>query len=180
MAIKPTIYKIKTDLTDLNREVYQSFSLTMAQHPSETGERMLVRLLAYCLNYHEQLELCKGLSDTDEPDLWQKALSGEIELWIEVGEPSAERIKKATRLSQTTQVYCFNSKADTWWQIESPKLANGRATVVQFLWPEIKELAGMIERTMEISVTISGNSLFVATGQGQVELNLIALQESES
>lgn len=177
MAIKPTIYKIKTALSDLNREVYQSFNITMAQHPSETGERMMVRLLAYCLNYHEQLELCKGLSDPDEPDLWQKALSGEIELWIEVGEPSAERIKKATRQSKQALVYCFNSKAETWWQIESSKLGSSAASVVQFSWPEIKELAGMIERTMDISVTISGNSVFVATGQGQVELSLLVLQE---
>lgn len=180
MAIKPTIYKINTDLSDLNREVYQSFSLTLARHPSETAERMLVRLLVYCLNYHEHLELCKGLSDSDEPDLWQKALSGVIEQWIEVGEPSADRIKKATRQSQNARVYCFNSKADTWWQLELPKLGNVRVTVMQFPWLEIQKLASMIDRTMDISVTISADSLFVATGQGQVELSLRTLQEANS
>ncbi|MFK7864500.1 MAG: YaeQ family protein [Pseudohongiellaceae bacterium] len=178
MALKPTIFKIKVSLTDLNRNIYESLNLTLAQHPSETTERMLVRLLAYCLNYHEQLEFCKGLSDTEEPDLWLKSLVGDTELWIEVGEPAVERIRKATRQAGQTAVYCFNSKADTWWQIEQPKLEGINAHISQLPWPELRLLAEMVERTMDVSVTISGDSVFVATAKGEVELTVKTLQDS--
>ncbi len=92
MALKPTIYKMKLALTDLDREVYENLSLTVACHPSETLERMMVRVLAYCLNACEGLELCKGLSDTEEADLWAHSLDGSLALWIDVGEPTIERL----------------------------------------------------------------------------------------
>ena len=82
MAIKPTIYKLTVSLSDLNRDVYDSLSLTIARHPSETMERMVVRVLAFCLNTREQLVLCKGLSDTEEPDIWAHSLDGNLELWL--------------------------------------------------------------------------------------------------
>ncbi|MFT4887745.1 MAG: hypothetical protein ACJA2D_001438 [Pseudohongiellaceae bacterium] len=177
MALKPTIFKIKVSLSDLDREVYESLSLTIAQHPSETSERMMVRLLAYCLNYDEQLEFCKGLSDTEEPDLWARALTGETDLWIEVGEPAADRVKKVSRQAKKTIVYCFNTKSATWWQLESSKLAKLSATIIQFSWPEMKKLASLIERTMDISVTITGDSVYVAAARGEVELSLTTLQQ---
>lgn len=178
MALKPTIYKVKVSLSDLNREVYDSLSLTIAKHPSETSERMMARLLAFCLNSSEQLEFCKGLSDTDEPDLWAKTLSGEIDLWIEVGEPGADRLKKASRLAKQLIVYCFNSKSDTWWQLESSKLSQLPITVIQFPWHQIQAMATQVERTMDISVTITSDSAFVATGQGETELLFNTLKAS--
>ncbi|MCB1669925.1 MAG: YaeQ family protein [Gammaproteobacteria bacterium] len=110
MALKPTIYKFKVDLSHLDRQVYETLNLTLARHPSETAERMLVRLLAFCFNARERLEFCKGLSNPEQPDLWQLGLTGNPELWIEVGEPATERIRKATRLAPFVVVYCFNSK----------------------------------------------------------------------
>lgn len=138
---------------------------------------MMVRLLAYCLNFDEQLEFCKGLSDTEEPDLWARALTGEIDLWIEVGEPAADRIKKSSRQARKTIVYCFNTKSSTWWQLESPKIAKLPATIIQFSWPEVKKLASLVERTMDISVTVTGDSIYVATARGEVDLSLTTLQE---
>ena len=179
MALKPTIFKIKVSLSDLNREVYDSLSLTLAQHPSETTERMMVRLLAYCLNASETLVLCKGLSDTDEPDLWDLSATGETELWVEVGEPSAERVKKATRMAKQVVVYCFNSKAPTWWNLEASKLSSEKLAVFQLPWPEVQALANLVERTMDISVTVSGDSVFVATAKGEQEVTLTALKNSE-
>jgi uncharacterized protein YaeQ len=179
MALKPTIFKIKVSLTDLNREVYDSLSLTIAQHPSETTERMMVRLLAYCLNFSESLILCKGLSDTEEPDLWDLSDVGETELWVEVGEPSAERIKKATRAAKQVVVYCFNSKASTWWNLEASKLDSDKLAVFQLPWLEVKALAALVERTMDISVTLSGDSIYVATAQGEQEITLTALKNSD-
>lgn len=176
MALKPTIFKVRISLSDMNRDVYDSLNLTLAQHPSETAERMMVRLLAFCLNSSETLVLCKGLSDTEEPDLWDLSLTGDIDAWIEVGEPSADRIKKATRMAKQVLVYSFNSKAPTWWNLESPKISETSAKVYQFNWAQIQSLALMIERTMEISVTVSEDSLYVATASGEENLKLLSLQ----
>ncbi len=172
MALKPTIYKFKVALSDLDREVYQGLNLTLARHPSETMERMLVRLLAFCFNARERLEFCRGISNPEEPDLWLRGLEGNLALWIEVGEPSVERIRKATRAASAVSVYCFNSKADTWWQLNRNPLAELPAAIFQFQWHEIKALADKVERTMDLSVTISEGSAYVATAQGECDIAL--------
>lgn len=113
MALKPTIYKLRISLSDLNRNYYDTLNLTLAQHPSETLERMMVRALAFCINAQEHLVFTKGLSEIDEPDIWVRTLDDRIALWIEVGEPSVERVKKAGQKAKTVKIYCFNAKADT-------------------------------------------------------------------
>ena len=95
VAIKPTIFKMNINLADLNNDLYDTLNLTVAQHPSETPERMMARVLAYCLNTQEFLSFTKGLSVADDPDIWAKSLADEFLLWIDVGEPAFERIKKA-------------------------------------------------------------------------------------
>ena len=104
MALKPTIYKFDIDLSDIDEGRYENLNLTVAQHPSETLERMMVRLLAYCLNLSEGLEFTTGLSNTEEPDLLQRSLDGITLKWIEVGEPSAERIRKASTIAKHVKV----------------------------------------------------------------------------
>ena len=99
MALKPTIYKLRISLSDINRNFYDALNLTIAQHPSETLERMMARILAFCINAQEHLEFTKGLSAVDEPDIWVKSLDDQITLWIDVGEPAVDRIKKASRIS---------------------------------------------------------------------------------
>lgn len=172
MALKPTIYKLKIALSDLDREVYEALNLTIARHPSETLERMLVRVLAYCFNAQDQLVFCKGLSDTEEPDLWLHSLNGSLDLWIDVGEPAVERIRKATRVASEVKVYSFNSKASTWWELNSEALSALPASVFQFQWQEIQALAKLVGRTMDASVTISTDSAYVATEQGECEVSL--------
>lgn len=176
MAIKPTIYKLKISLSDLNRHYYDTLNLTLAQHPSETLERMMVRVLAYCINAEEQLAFAKGLNADDEPDIWAKPLDEQILLWIDVGEPSLERIKKASRQAQALKVYCFNSKADVWWTQAQSKVSQMKASIYQFHWQEIQALAAMVQRTMEISVTITGHSAYIATELGECEINWEELQ----
>jgi uncharacterized protein YaeQ len=173
MALKPTIYKFNVALSDIDRDVYESLNLTLARHPSETMERMLVRLLAFCFNTRERLEFCKGISDPEEPDLWQRGLDGNLELWIDVGEPAVERIKKATRVASLVKVYSFNSKADTWWGLNRDALVALPAEIFQFQWDEIKNLADRIDRTMDLSVTISEASAYVATARGECEVALL-------
>lgn len=170
VALKPTIYKFKIALTDLNRNYYDTLNLTIAQHPSETLERMMVRMLAFCINAQESLVLSKGLSTVEEPDLWAHTPDGRIALWIDVGEPAPDRIKKATRIAQTVKVYSFNSKSNVWWMQEKTKFNELTATIFQFQWPNIQALAKLVQRTMDISVTITEESAYVAAESGECEV----------
>jgi len=176
VAIKPTIFKLKISLSDLNRNYYDTLNITLAQHPSETAERMMVRVLAYCINAQEYLVFAKGMNDIDEPDLWARTLDNQITLWIDVGEPAVERIKKASRVAQALKIYCFNSKSDVWWDQAKGKISQLKASILRFQWAEIQALAMLVQRTMEISVTITGDSAYVATKLGECEINWEILQ----
>ncbi|MGJ8669382.1 MAG: YaeQ family protein [Oceanococcus sp.] len=176
MAIKPTIYKFKIDLADINRSHYDSLELTVAQHPSETVERMMVRLLAYCLNAQEDLIFGRGVSSADEPDIWRKSLDGEIQLWIEVGEPSTDRARKASTLARQVQVCCFNTKSDVWWQQSEERLSKLNVSVIRFDNDGVRQLARLVKRSLSASVTISGESIFVATEDGDCEVSWVWLQ----
>lgn len=180
MALKPTIFKFRIALSDLNQDYYDTLNLTLAQHPSETIERMLVRVLAYCLNAHigkDQLVFTRGLSSIEEPDIWFKTLDDQIIEWIEIGEPTVDRIKKATRLSEKVKIYCFNSKVDVWWSQSKKKMDMLPVTVFSFDWESIVSLARLVNRTMDVSVNISDDTLYIAAEQGGFELKLTTLKE---
>ncbi|HBX36846.1 MAG TPA: hypothetical protein DEG76_05960 [Pseudohongiella sp.] len=176
MATKPSIHKFMIALSDLDREYYDSLNLTVARHPSETLERMLVRVLAYCCNASDSLVFCKGLSDTDEPDVWAKDLNGGIALWIDVGEPAFDRIKKASRLARDVKVYAFNTKSSVWWSQQQQEFAGLRISVSRFPWAPLQQLAEVMQRTMDMSVTISGDTVYVAAESGEYEFALEVLQ----
>mgnify|MGYP000061665701 CR=1 FL=1 len=177
MAIKPTIYKFRISLSDLNRNYYDTLNLTLAQHPSETIERMMVRVLSYCINAQEYLSFTKGLSEIDEPDIWVRSMDEQTLLWIDVGEPSVDRVKKATRLAKKVMVYSFNSKSDVWWMQIQNKIKPLAASVFRFEWEEIEALAAMVQRTMDMSVSITGDSAYIATESGECEVAWVTLQE---
>ena len=181
MALKPTIYKLKISLSDLNRNYYDTLNLTIAQHPSETIERMMVRVLVFCINAQEHLVFTKGLSSVEEPDIWARTLDDQISLWIDVGEPAVDRIKKATRVSSSVKVYSFNSKAksDVWWGQGQSKFKQLNASFYQFQWQNIQSLAALVQRTMDFSVTITGDSAYIATELGECEVPWITLQSVE-
>lgn len=176
MALKPTIYKFTISLSDLNRNYYDTLSLTLAQHPSESLERMMARVMAFCFNADEALAFTRGLSEADEPDIWARTLDDQLALWIDVGEPAPERIKKATRLSSAVRVYSFNSKSSVWWQQNSARFTALAVSVFRFDWEAMQALAGFVERTMVFSVTITGDSAYVATAAGECELQCLELQ----
>lgn len=176
MALKPTIYKAQIALADLDREQYESFTLTLAQHPSETLERMMARLVVYCNNWQSSLSFTKGLSSVDEPDIWARTLDDQISLWIEIGEPSAERVKKATRLAQKTLVVCFNSKADVWWRQNQQKLEQLDASVQRLDWDEVCQLTKLVQRTMSIAITISEQTLYLSSETANLELTVKQLK----
>lgn len=176
MALKPTIYKLKISLSDLDRNHYDSLDLTIAQHPSETLERMMTRVLVFCINSQERLAFTKGLSAVDEPDLWARSLDDQLALWIDIGEPSSERIKKASRLAPVVKVYSFNSKSDVWWNQSRAKINQLTASVFQFDWTNMQALARLAQRTMDFSVTLSGGSAYVAAELGECEISWQTLQ----
>ena len=170
MALKPTIYKCAINLSDLNRHYYDSLNLTLALHPSEKVERMMARVLAYCLHADEYLQFTKGLSEISEPDIWSHQLSGVMDTWIDVGEPGFDRIKKACHKAKAVYVYSFNSKSDTWWQQGRQSFTGLSAKFYQFDAVEIEQLTGLLERTMQWSVTLSEQSIFVTSDNNSLEV----------
>lgn len=170
MALKPTIYKFKITLADVDQGHYNDINITVAQHPSENTERMMARVMAFCMNEREALTFTKGLSSTEEPDIWEKTADGRVALWIEIGEPSPERLKKATRQAQAVKVYPFNFRSEGWYEREQVKLSGLPISVVQLEWKGIQALAGMVERTMEVSVTLSEGVIYVSGDKGECEI----------
>lgn len=175
MALKPTIFKLQLHISNFDDDLYASPSLILAQHPSETTQRLSARILAYCLNYHEQLEFTSGLSNPDNPDIRHNSLDGRTLLWIDMGEPSVERIKKACRQTETLRVYCYNTKADVWWRENSRKFESLAASYYQFNWDEVSQLANCLQRSMEWSVSISSGVLSMSTDNGDVDIHVQAL-----
>src|SRR4051812_40807911 len=105
MALTATIYNFDVQLSDVDRHVYETLSLRVARHPSETEEYLVTRVLAYCLEYAEGITFSKGLTDPDEPAVVVRDLTGALRVWIEVGSPDAERLHKASKASPRVVVY---------------------------------------------------------------------------
>jgi uncharacterized protein YaeQ len=165
MAIKSTIYKIDLQVSDMDRNYYQAHSLTLAKHPSETDERVMVRLIGFAMYANEALIFGKGLSDDEEPDLWQKDLTGAIELWMDVGLPTERDIRKAG-----------GRIADMWWTTNSKALLKtNNLTVINL--PDTKELASIASRGMNISCTIQDGQIMVGHDGGSFDITPVILKE---
>ncbi len=176
MALKPTIYKARISLAHIENNLYDNLDLTLALHPSETLERMMARVLAFSMNAGENLFFTRGLSSVDEPDIWARTLDDRVALWIEVGEPSSDRIKKAARISGAVKVYSFNLKSENWWAKEKEKFKDLKALVFQFQYKGVKEMAGLAGRTMDLSITISEGVVYVSSERGDCEIQWVQLQ----
>lgn len=163
MALKATIFKADISITDMDRNYYNDHNLTIARHPSENDERMMLRIIAFIANAHERLQFTKGLSDDDVPDLWQKSFSDEIEVWIELGQPSEQRIKKGCNQSQQMMIYSYaDNSFDAWWRKEKTKLQT-RKNLSVFTLPEAlaATLAHAVQRSMQIQVTIQDGQMWL-------------------
>ena len=161
MALSATICKADLNIVDMDRHYYQQHSLTVAQHPSENDERLMIRLLAFALHADEFLSFTKGLSTDDEPDLWQKSLSGEIELWIELGLPSEKRLKKACGRAQQVILYTYGTgSAEQWWKQIQPQVSRFKNLSVRHLDSSItRELASGMRRNLDIQVSIQDSEV---------------------
>ena len=181
MALKATIYKANIQLADMDRNVYGDHSATIARHPSETDERMMMRLLAFALNvpadnHQGALEFAKSLWDTDEPDLWQKDLTGQILHWIEVGQPDEKRLMKASPRSDRLTVFSFTHSTPIWWNGIANKVSRARNLVVwQVPAEQSQALAGLAQRGMQLQVTVQDGTVWVGDGQRSVEVSPVRL-----
>jgi uncharacterized protein YaeQ len=169
MALKATIYKAEVAIADMDRSYYADHNLTLARHPSETDERMMVRLLAFALYAEEGLGFAKGLCVDDEPDLWRKDLTGSIERWIDVGQPDDKWIRKACGRARDVVVVSYGRAADIWWNGIRDKLARLSNLTVINLPPETAPaLAGLTGRSMRLQCTVQDGQLWMTDGRATV------------
>ncbi len=175
MAIKSTIFKAELQIADMDRNYYHDHALTVARHPSENDERMMLRILAFALHAHERLSFTKGLSSEDEPDLWQKSLSDEIELWIDLGLPDEKRIRRACGRAREVIIYTYNrSGADAWWQKMQGKLQRfSNLSIINIDDASVTTLAGFSQRTMQLQFTIADGTTLLSNGEQSLEVTPI-------
>jgi uncharacterized protein YaeQ len=176
MALKATIHKAQIQLADMDRSIYGDHNVTIARHPSETDERMMVRLLAFALNapaddHHGALEFAKDLWDTDEPSLWQKDLTGQIVQWIDLGQPDDKRIMKASPRAERVAVYSFTHSTPIWWSGIATKITRtSNVTVWQVPAEQSQALATLAQRTMQLQVTVQDGTVWVGDGAQSIEI----------
>ncbi len=172
MALSATPYKVELSLTDLDRGVYETQRFTMARHPSETEERLATRLLAHALWYEETLAFGRGLSDVDEPALWQKSLDGRVLHWIEVGQPDAERLTWCSRRAERVSLLAYGSLR-VWEGKVVPAVSSLKnLTIAALPQTPLAELASDLPRAIKWAVMISEGTLYVTDERGQHELPL--------
>jgi uncharacterized protein YaeQ len=178
MATKATIFKAELQVSDIDRGYYQSHSLTLAQHPSETEERLMVRLLAFALNADEALAFGRGISTDDEPDLWRRDLTGVIEQWIEVGQPDEARLRKACGRAAEVRVYCFSGRgAAIWWQKSEAALARfSNLRVFDVPAEASQQLAALAAPRMQLQCLVQEGHVQVMSESASVELELLTLK----
>ena len=172
MALSATICKAELQIADMERSYYQNHALTIARHPSETEERMMVRLLAFTLNADDTLAFGAGLSADDEPDLWRKDLTGNIETWIDVGLPDEKRIRKACGRADNVIVYSYGGRAaQLWWQKVGAKMARSdNLSVIDLPQAGTRALAELAERNMGLQVNIQDGQIWISSASDSVQL----------
>lgn len=181
MALKSTIFKAELQIADMDRGVYASPQLTLAQHPSENEERLMVRLLAYALNTRGEadqppLAFARGMTEMDEPDLWRKTYADEIELWIDVGLPDEKWIRKASHRSRETLVYAWGGKTPIWWAQHKGTLSRLPGLQVwQLPAEQVAAMAGLVARSMRLQCTVQDGQIWLGDGEQTVEIQPLRL-----
>ncbi len=180
MALKATIYKAAVNVADLDRNQFLDANLTLAQHPSETQERMMLRLLAWIKYADERLQFTRGLSSNDEPELWLLNDHLGVDLWIELGLPDERRIKKACSRAQAVALFAYNSRAaEIWWQQNQSKLAAYPKLTIWYLDDaQLALLSAFADRTMTLQATLQEGSIWLSDARNNLEIQLTAWQAS--
>ncbi|WP_310442144.1 YaeQ family protein [Sulfurimonas sp.] len=168
MAANATIYKASLNIADMDRNYYEEHNFTLAKHPSETDLRLMVKLVAFMLNADEKLLFTKGITQDDEPDLWQKALNGDIKLWIDLGQPDEKRIRKACGRSQKVIIYMYQEgSALAWWKQMQNSL--GRFKNLSVIYLNIDgDIELLAKRAMTLQCNISDFELTIIDNDNSV------------
>lgn len=174
MALKSTIFKAVIQIADMNRAYYAEHALTIARHPSETDRRMMLRLLAFCIDANDKLNFCKGISSDEEPDLWQHELNGDISLWIELGLPDEKRIKKACSRAAQVIIYTYNERSFVpWWEQISSKLTRfNNLNIVNITDSELQSLETLAQRSMTVQCTIQDGDIWISESDKSAHITL--------
>jgi uncharacterized protein YaeQ len=173
MALKSTVYKANLNIADMDRGYYAEHNLTLACHPSETEERLMVRLLAFALFADERLEFGKGLSDIDEPALWLRDYGGEIRLWIEVGLPEERGLRRAAGRADKVVVLAYGRTVDLWWQKEGAAMSRiDKLTVYALDTEQGAALTALAERSMQLQCTIQDGQIWITDGPNTAAIEL--------
>ncbi len=182
MALKSTIYKVQLNVADTDRQVYGDFALTLARHPSETDRRMMLRLLAFALHADDDLAFGRGISTDDEPDLWQRDPTGHINLWVELGNPDPDRLRKACSLADRVVLYAYGDRATpVWWQKHAQALARfGNLYIYQVSDETMAALEAMAGQARQLQCTISDNTAWLSDEHGSLAFTPQILQDPES
>ena len=180
MAQKATIYKVELSVSDMDRHYYETHELTVAKHPSETDERLMVRLLAFALNASEQLEFSRGLSTDDEPDLWEKSLSGETELWVTLGLPSEKIMRQSCGKAKEVTIYSYGGRtAEVWWdKIKNSTTRFENLKVINLAEAETSKLAQQANRSMKLQVNIQEGDLMVSVDDSIVYVTPVTWKDN--
>lgn len=181
MAPNATIFKAVLHIADVDRHYYEDHSATLAKHPSETDERMMVRLLAFAKHAHEALSFGRGLSTEDEPALWQKDATGLIELWIEVGLPDEKPLRQACGRAKQVWVYTYGGRAaDHWWKQNVAALDRlNNLVVVNLSLEGSRALASLAQRNMDLHCTIQDGQALIGDGMNAAQIELSTWKESQ-
>lgn len=172
MAIKSTIFKVDLQIADMERHYYQDHALTLARHPSENDERMMLRLLAFALHASDAMDFTRGLSAENEPELWQKNMSDEIEIWIDLGQPDEKRIRKACGRAKKVFIYTYNYRsAMAWWeQIRNRLTRFDNLSVIMIPDEALQSMGSMAQRGMQLQYTIQDGDILLSNGETSVTI----------
>lgn len=181
MAIKATIFKANLQIADMERYYYQDHALTLAKHPSETDERLMVRLLAFALHAHEHLEFGQGMTADEDADLWLKDLTGSIELWIDVGIPDEKLIRKACGRSNQVVVYCYGGRVADMWFVQNRTLfaRQKNLTIINLPAVNTQALAKLAQRNMSLQCTIQDGQVWLSDGAISVQVDQVVWKTAE-
>lgn len=180
MALKSTIFKANLAVADIDHGYYADHALTLARHPSETDERMMMRLVALAFNAHKLQTVCggdgtlafgAGLSDPDEPDVWLRDFTGRTRLWVEVGQPEDKPLLKACGRADEVLLYCFSHSAEVWWRgIESKLTRSANLGVFRVASPVAQALGALAQRNMQLQATLQEGVLMLGDGSRHVDI----------
>ncbi len=174
MAQTATVYVLNIDLSDLDRGVYETLELRVARHPSETPEYMLVRVLAYCLEYEEGIALTEGVSSGDEPAVLVRDLTGRVTAWIEVGMPDAARLHRGSKLAGRVAVYTHRDVRQLLAQLAGERIHRAdQMRLRSFDRAIVEEIASLIDRRTSMAVSVSGGELMVSIGDRSITLPIV-------